>query len=584
MLTAAGLCPEYLHEHLSQWGLSPAAKMPGVNLPSPPARARCRGQSTPRASLPVRDQLQIKLEMRRSPNRRAGRAARPSPAPAEGWKRCQDRSRCPRVPSPLRKLLPRRWWGLQMDLPSPARLLRAGREPWAGMAEREGGRDGTFAFSSRALTPAAGGAGIHRPLPSNSREMPAERSAKCGRESGEGTERGGRANPAPSALRERTRATKGEKIAQGEGRCEPGRRAEQPTAGLEPRLRSRARAAGMPQKPGIVPAHLGLAHACALPAGAAAAGGDAGHTRTWSCRDLIKISPLFVKKREGRGKKRKTEREKRGRGGGKGEGRGIASRERFPYWDSLAYILSPYMGIYVTAASLGTPEMAAAEGSEQPRSRYKGGGGEGAPGVRSGCAAAGPCLPPPAGPCPRPAPAPAPPHCPESPGVSPAGSLAPAPSTPSIPRLSAEHPPDRSGHPERSQLIPSIPGSPGASPASPRASPGSPGASPASLLGIPRLSLGIPRLIPGASRLSPSIPGSSQPATPAPTASPGKMLNVMDFSCPDPLYSKYEESCEMKTGDLQGLGQPEQQLLAEADFLGGKSGREPGRERGFRRE
>ncbi|NWR56221.1 EGR4 protein, partial [Bucorvus abyssinicus] len=46
------------------------------------------------------------------------------------------------------------------------------------------------------------------------------------------------------------------------------------------------------------------------------------------------------------------------------------------------------------------------------------------------------------------------------------------------------------------------------------------------------------------------------------------MLNVMDFSCSDPLYSKYEESCELKTGDLQGLGQPEQQLLAEADFLG----------------
>ncbi|NXH12880.1 EGR4 protein, partial [Bucco capensis] len=48
------------------------------------------------------------------------------------------------------------------------------------------------------------------------------------------------------------------------------------------------------------------------------------------------------------------------------------------------------------------------------------------------------------------------------------------------------------------------------------------------------------------------------------------MLNVMDFSCPDPLYLKYEESCEMKTEDLQGLGQPEQQLLAEADFLGGE--------------
>nr|XP_038034863.1 early growth response protein 4 [Anas platyrhynchos] len=48
------------------------------------------------------------------------------------------------------------------------------------------------------------------------------------------------------------------------------------------------------------------------------------------------------------------------------------------------------------------------------------------------------------------------------------------------------------------------------------------------------------------------------------------MLNVMDFSCPDPLYSKYEESCEMKAGELQGLGQPEQQLLAEAEFLGGE--------------
>lgn len=44
----------------------------------------------------------------------------------------------------------------------------------------------------------------------------------------------------------------------------------------------------------------------------------------------------------------------------------------------------------------------------------------------------------------------------------------------------------------------------------------------------------------------------------------------MDFSCSDPLYSKYEESCEMKAGDLQGLGQPEQQLLEEAEFLGGK--------------
>ncbi|XP_065521398.1 early growth response protein 4 [Lathamus discolor] len=48
------------------------------------------------------------------------------------------------------------------------------------------------------------------------------------------------------------------------------------------------------------------------------------------------------------------------------------------------------------------------------------------------------------------------------------------------------------------------------------------------------------------------------------------MLNVMDFSCSDPLYSKYEESCELKPGNLQGLGQAEQQLLAEGDFLGGE--------------
>ncbi|NWR80766.1 EGR4 protein, partial [Centropus unirufus] len=53
------------------------------------------------------------------------------------------------------------------------------------------------------------------------------------------------------------------------------------------------------------------------------------------------------------------------------------------------------------------------------------------------------------------------------------------------------------------------------------------------------------------------------------------MLNVMDFSCPDSLYSKYEESYEMKSGDLQGLGQPEQQVLAEADFLGGEGRGEP---------
>ncbi|NXN91249.1 EGR4 protein, partial [Rhinopomastus cyanomelas] len=48
------------------------------------------------------------------------------------------------------------------------------------------------------------------------------------------------------------------------------------------------------------------------------------------------------------------------------------------------------------------------------------------------------------------------------------------------------------------------------------------------------------------------------------------MLNVVDFSCSEPLYPKFEENCELKAGELQGLGQPEQQLLAEADFLAGE--------------
>ncbi|KAM8808318.1 early growth response protein 4 [Eudromia elegans] len=53
------------------------------------------------------------------------------------------------------------------------------------------------------------------------------------------------------------------------------------------------------------------------------------------------------------------------------------------------------------------------------------------------------------------------------------------------------------------------------------------------------------------------------------------MLNVMDFSCPEPLYSKYEEE---ETGAMKA-GQPEQQqqqqLLAEADFLAGELGGSP---------
>ncbi|NWX86691.1 EGR4 protein, partial [Nothoprocta pentlandii] len=57
------------------------------------------------------------------------------------------------------------------------------------------------------------------------------------------------------------------------------------------------------------------------------------------------------------------------------------------------------------------------------------------------------------------------------------------------------------------------------------------------------------------------------------------MLNVMDFSCPEPLYSKYEEETgAMKAGQPQGSAQPEQQqqqLLAEADFLAGEFGGSP---------
>ncbi|XP_065261900.1 early growth response protein 4 [Emys orbicularis] len=54
------------------------------------------------------------------------------------------------------------------------------------------------------------------------------------------------------------------------------------------------------------------------------------------------------------------------------------------------------------------------------------------------------------------------------------------------------------------------------------------------------------------------------------------MLSVMDFSCQDSLYSKYQESCELKAGEHPGSGPQEQQLLAgqqreaAADFLGGE--------------
>ncbi|CAM4551211.1 unnamed protein product [Lepidochelys olivacea] len=40
------------------------------------------------------------------------------------------------------------------------------------------------------------------------------------------------------------------------------------------------------------------------------------------------------------------------------------------------------------------------------------------------------------------------------------------------------------------------------------------------------------------------------------------MLGAMDFSCQDPLYCKYQESCELKAGEQPGSGPQEPQLLA----------------------
>lgn len=151
-----------------------------------------------------------------------------------------------------------------------------------------------------------------------------------------------------------------------------------------------------------------------------------------------------------------------------GEGGGSASRERFPYWDSLAYILSPYMGIYVTAASLGTPEMAAAEGSEQPRCSYKGGGGEGEPGVRTGCAAPpAPSRPPGTEP---PAEPPAPPRAPPAPSSLPLGLPYASLSVSRIVPSASLHPLEIPWHLHRApQAPPASRASPQASPASLRA-------------------------------------------------------------------------------------------------------------------
>uniref|UniRef100_A0A8C0QPT2 Early growth response protein 4 n=1 Tax=Chelonoidis abingdonii TaxID=106734 RepID=A0A8C0QPT2_CHEAB len=55
------------------------------------------------------------------------------------------------------------------------------------------------------------------------------------------------------------------------------------------------------------------------------------------------------------------------------------------------------------------------------------------------------------------------------------------------------------------------------------------------------------------------------------------MLSVMDFSCQDSPYAKYQESCELRAEELPGSAPQEQQLLAgqqreaAADFLEGKS-------------
>lgn len=132
--------------------------------------------------------------------------------------------------------------------------------------------------------------------------------------------------------------------------------------------------------------------------------------------------------------------------------------------------------------------------SEQPRCSYKGGGGEGEPGVRTGCRS---CLPLPAPACPR-----LPPQTPRD--------------LPPTPHSSPGHstPPDRSQHPARAspglhqtprssnQTVPGIyterpPAPPRAPPRAPRSIPRIPPGHPAASLPSPRPPRSIPRIGPG---------------------------------------------------------------------------------------
>lgn len=182
------------------------------------------------------------------------------------------------------------------------------------------------------------------------------------------------------------------------------------------------------------------------------------------------------------------------------------------------------MGIYVTAASLGTPEMAAAEGRSSPAAAIKGAAGRKSRASARVAAAAGPA-------CPRllpPAPGPA---CP--PGTCPP------------PPPGAQHPPDRSPHPARASL-----GSPQASRSTSQTVPGAYPEHPPDLSGhfgtspawpqappsIPRLTQSIPSLFsasllspgassrsPGASHRSSGSLGASPPLAPARSPRPDRV-------------------------------------------------------------
>lgn len=223
---------------------------------------------------------------------------------------------------------------------------------------------------------------------------------------------------------------------------------------------------------------------------------------------------------EGKGGKKKTPPkkntgEKRGRGReGEGEGGGQRVTGEISLLGLPSLHPESIYGHLRHGSLTGDSRNGCGGRSEQPRCSYKGGGGEGEPGVRTGCRSCLPlpapaCPPKPPGTCPPPptlprgtappriAPSTQPEHhpdCTKHPGAATKRSLA---STPSAPRLPPEHPP---GHPAAS------PGSPPGTPQHPSHHPGHPAASPGSVRA--------PRSIPSARPEHPSARPKHPPHSP----------------------------------------------------------------------